>query len=431
MSGATEAQAPKKQSSAKTLIGTSVGNALEWYDWNVYGSFAVYFSAQLFDTKNSAASDFMYAMVVFAVGFVARPFGSAFFGWLADRLGRKTSLIVTVVCASGGSLLIAICPTYSHVGIWASVLLMIARLVQGLAHGGELPSAQTYLTEVAPPKRRGLWTSAIYVTGTIGNLFGLVLGLILSETLSTKSMDAYGWRIPFALGAVLGVVAFWIRIRLSETDIFEEQAKKPKQHNLAREVLSHWRVGLQVIGMTCGLTVGYYIWSVSTVSVAKANLGYSANSAFVASIIGNVVFMISLPFWGMFSDRFGRKINMLIAMVGCAILYIPLSKMVSSGNEMWRLALVMSIMLILLGAYLAIAPAAYGELFPTNVRATAFGIPYAIAVALFGGTAPYVMSALNKHPNVFVGYVIVLLVISAVTIITLKETKDVDLRAAR
>ncbi len=258
-------------------------------------------------------------------------------------------------------------------------------------------------------------------------MLGLALGLILRDSLPEGAMDAYGWRIPFILGAVLGIVAFWIRSRLDETEAFEKEHKKAQKRNLAKDVLSHWRIGLQVIGMTCGLTTGFYIWSVSTASVAQANLGYSSDAAFTASIIGNVVFMVSMPLWGIFSDRFGRKINMLIAMVGCAVLYVPLNHVVSSGTDMWRLAIVISVMLILLGAYLAIAPAAYGELFPTSVRATAFGVPYAIAVALFGGTAPYVMSALSKQPNVFVGYVILLMVISAATVLTLKESKGINL----
>jgi len=423
----TEVIKAPRQATLKTLLGTSIGNALEWYDWNVYGSFAIYFSSQLFYAANPTSA-FMSTMAVFAVGFVARPFGSAFFGWLGDRMGRKHALVVAVLCASGGSLLIAVCPTYTSAGVFSSVLLVIARLVQGLAHGGELPSAQTYLAEVSPPRHRGLWSSAIYFTGTLGNLLGLILGLVLRNTLGADAMNLYGWRIPFALGAVLGVVAFWIRTRLEETEAFETESKRVKEHrNLAKDVLKHWRTGLQVIGMTCGLTTGYYIWSVSTASVAQANLGYSSNAAFTASIIGNIVFMISLPLWGIFSDRFGRKINMLIAMVGCAVLYVPLSNVVSGGTEWWRLALVICIMLILLGAYLGIAPAAYGELFPTSVRVTAFGVPYAIAVAAFGGTAPYIMSALKAQPNVFVGYVILLLVISAVTILTLKESKGKDL----
>ncbi|MSS44703.1 MFS transporter [Cutibacterium sp. WCA-380-WT-3A] len=419
----------KNQSVVKTLAGTGIGNALEWYDWNVYASFAVFISTQFFDSSDKTSA-FLSTMAIFAVGFVARPVGGAFFGWLADKIGRKHSLAFAVIFASVGSLIIALSPTYNQIGAWASVLLVIARLIQGLAHGGELPAAQTYLSEMAPDNRRGLWASAIYITGTAGMILGLLLGVILRDILSDHALETWGWRIPFALGAVLGLIALWIRSSMHETEVFD-QDEEITEHHLWRGVLQNWRTGIKVIGMTCGLTVAYYIWSVSTAAVAEKNLGYSTNAAFGASLIGNIVFCLSLPLWGIFSDKFGRKTNMLVALIGVAVLYVPLNEFVRGGNEMWRLVVAISVMLILLGAYLGIAPAAYAELFPTKVRATGFGIPYAIAIALFGGTAPYIMSAWAETPNRFVIYVIILLVISALTVLTLPETKGKDLHHER
>lgn len=414
------------QSVSRTLVGTSIGNALEWYDWFVYTGFAIYVSKELFSSKNPTSA-FLATMAIFAVGFVARPFGSFIFGWLADRIGRKHALASAVLCASVGSLLIALCPTYARIGFWASLLLVVARLIQGLAYGGELPSAQTYLSEMAPPNKRGLWSSTIYITGTLGMIFGLLLGVLLKNFLSATAMDAYGWRIPFVLGAALGWVAFWIRSRMFETEVFETQVEsKENEENLARGVLRHWRTGLQVIGMTCGLTVAYYVWSVSAAPMAVKNFGYSINASFGSSIVGNVVFIAFLPLWGIFSDRFGRKANMLIAMLGCVILYIPLNLLIRHGTEPWRLIIAISIMLFFLGAYLSIAPAAYAEMFPTEVRATAFGVPYAIAIAAFGGTAPYIMSLWAAAPNRFIVYAIVLLLISVTTVLTLSETKGID-----
>lgn len=423
---ATPPPSVQHQSTVKTLAGTGIGNALEWYDWNVYASFAVFISSQLFESGDPTSA-FLKTMAIFAVGFVARPFGGAFFGWLADKIGRKHSLAVAVIFASTGSLIIALCPTYAQVGAWSSALLLVARLIQGLAHGGELPAAQTYLSEMAPDHHRGLWASAIYVTGTLGMIIGLLLGVILRDTLSTPALESWGWRIPFALGAVLGLVALWIRTSMGETEVFVEEEESEEEHHLWRGVLANWRTGVKVIGMTCGLTVAYYIWSVSTAAVAEKNLGYSTDAAFGASLIGNIVFCLSLPLWGIFSDKFGRKTNMLIALVGVAILYIPLNEFVRGGTQMWRLVIAICVQLILMGAYLAIAPAAYAELFPTKVRATGFGIPYAIAIAVFGGTAPYIMSAWAQTPNRFVAYVIVLLVISSVTVLTLPETKGKNL----
>ncbi len=413
----------------RSLLGTGIGNMLEWYDWNVYATFAVYMSKQLFDATNDASA-LLQTLAVFAVGFVARPFGGAFFGWLADRIGRKHSLMVAVIFASLGSLIIAICPTYGQIGAWASLILLIARLVQGLAHGGELPSAQTYLAEQAPAQTRGFWSSAIYVTGTFGLLLGLALGKILEASLSKADMAAYGWRIPFALGALMGLFALWIRTRMEESEVFEEEKESHdiRKENVFLASLKHWRTGIKVIGMTMGLTITYYVWSVAMQPYAVKVLKFSQGDGFTASIIGNVMFVVALPLWGKLSDRIGRKPLMLTAMLGSAVLYIPMLLMVR--DQMWQLALAISIMCILLGAYLAIAPAVYAEMFPTDVRATAFGVPYAITIAAFGGTASMVQNWMADNVNwtyAFPAYAIVACLISAATIFTLPETKGKDL----
>jgi MHS family alpha-ketoglutarate permease-like MFS transporter len=419
----------KPQSKFKTLMGTSVGNALEWYDWNVYASFAVYFSTQVFDNSNPQSA-FLNTMAVFAVGFVARPFGGFVFGWLGDRVGRKHSLTLAVIAASLGSLLIAVCPTYDKWGWGASALLVFARLLQGLAHGGEMPSAQTYLAEHSPQDKRGLFASSIYVTGTIGLLVGLALGLILQSTLDDAQMDAWGWRIPFAVGAVMGLGALWIRSSMEESEVFEEHRAAvkdagEKEKNIFAEVGRNWRVGLKVIGMTCGLTVAYYIWSVSMASVAKSSFGYTANDSFTASLIGNVVFIVVLPAWGFLSDKIGRKPSMLIALIGTAILYIPMMKLVMNGGHMWELTLAISLQLVLLAGFLSHAPATYAEMFPTSQRTAGFGIYYAIVIAVFGGTAPYVLTWLGSDK--FAWYSIILLVVSAISVLFLPETKGKDL----
>lgn len=423
------ARQPRPRHARSALLGTGVGNMLEWYDWNVYATFAVYMSTQLFESSDPTSA-MLATLAVFAVGFVARPFGGALFGWLADRIGRKHSLMVAVIFASVGSLIIALCPTYEQIGAWASLILLVARLGQGLAHGGELPSAQTYLSEQAPREGRGYWSSAIYVTGTLGLLLGLGLGRLLVATLSKEDMHSFGWRIPFALGALMGVFALWIRTRMEESEVFEAEQSAPDapKENVFLSSLRHWRTGLQVIGMTVGLTITYYVWSVAMQPYAVKVLKMSPSDGFTASIIGNVAFVICLPLWGRLSDRVGRKPLMLVAMLGSAALYIPMLSMVRT--EMWQLALAISVMCILLGAYLAIAPAVYAEMFPTDVRATAFGVPYAITIALFGGTAPMIQDWMSTHVGwsyAFPAYAIVACLISALTILTLPETKGKDL----
>lgn len=415
------------QSRLKTILGTGVGNGLEWYDWNVYASFAVYFSAQAFD-KGNPTSAFLSTMAIFAVGFVARPLGGVVFGWIGDRIGRKHALTFAVLCASFGSLLIALLPTYEQVGVFSSLILLVARLIQGLAHGGELPSAQTYLAEHAPRKHRGLWASSIYVTGTLGLLAGLVLGLILTTVLTEDQMSTFGWRIPFGVGAVLGLVALWIRSSMDESEVFTEHQESVESSGEKVHVFKALWTGrgrsLQVILMTAGLTVAYYIWSVSIAALAQNNLGYSSQQAFEAALIGNVVLIIALPLWGALSDRIGRKVCAIAALAGSALTYIPLILLIQ--GEFWQLALAICVQLAFLAGFLGHAPAMYAEMFSTRNRASGFGIPYAIAIALFGGTAPLLNTWIGNQV-IFGIYAIVLLAISILTILTLPETARKDL----
>lgn len=416
-----------KQSQLKTIFGTGVGNALEWYDWNVYASFAVYFSTQVFN-KEDPQSAFLQTMAVFAVGFIARPFGGFVFGWLGDRIGRKQALTLSVASASLGSLIVAICPTYEQMGWLASAFLLIGRLIQGLAHGGELPSAQTYLTEHAPREHRGLVASSIYVTGTMGLICGLILGLILQGILTPDQMASWGWRIPFAIGAVLGLVALWLRSSMEESEVYEdfkEENKNVKKENVFVAVAKDWRTALKVIGLTAGLTISYYIWSVMMPSLARSSFGFSAQDAFTASLIGNVVFILVLPGWGWVSDRIGRKPTMLIGLSGCAVMYFPMFNLITGGH-LWQLALAISVELFFIAAISSHAPATYAEMFPTAQRTAGFGIPYAICIALFGGTAGYVLTWMNNNTH-FAIYSLIMLGISILTVFTMPETKGKDL----
>ncbi|MDQ4046815.1 MAG: MFS transporter, partial [Actinomycetota bacterium] len=199
---ATDVQVHK--SHVRTLVGTGIGNAVEWYDWAIYATFSPFIASALF-SKEDPTSAFLATLAIFAVGFVARPFGGFVFGWIGDRVGRKTSMTFAVGLAALGSLLIGIAPSFEAVGAFASVLLLVARLIQGLAHGGELPSSQTYLSEMAPKEKRGFWATLIYTSGTVGILAGTMLGATLSNVLSKTDMNAWGWRIPFIIGGIMGI----------------------------------------------------------------------------------------------------------------------------------------------------------------------------------------------------------------------------------
>jgi MFS transporter, MHS family, alpha-ketoglutarate permease len=431
---ASSAPPEQPRSVRKTLMATGVGNAVEWFDWAIYATFASYIAHNLF-SPSDPSSAFMSTLAIFAVGFLARPLGGLLFGWLGDRVGRKFSMTLCVGLASVGSLLIGIAPNYSSAGAWASVTLLTARLIQGLAHGGELPSAQTYLSETAPAERRGLWSSLIYFSGTCGNLVGTLIGAILASTLDAEAMNAWGWRLPFLLGAVLGLVGLIMRSTMHESEVFTaavHEGKAGKTSSLARELRTHWRSALRVIGLTVGLTVSYYVWAISAPAYAINQLHFSASGALWAGVVANVVFIVSLPLWGMASDKFGRRPIMMVSGLGAAALYFPASTLLK--DQAWQLAVAMTLMLVFIGASASIVPAIYSELFPTSVRTVGVALPYALTVAAFGGTAAYLQAGMNQWfgaqgPTMFGIYAVVLLLTGVVTAATMPETKGKDLSA--
>ncbi|GAB3534419.1 MFS transporter [Arthrobacter tecti] len=416
-------------SKRRTIIGTGIGNAVEWYDWNVYATFAPFISAQLF-SQADPASAILATLAIFAVGFVARPFGGYVFGLIGDRIGRKTSMTLAVGLASAGSLMIGIAPTFETIGVFASLLLLVARLIQGLAHGGELPSSQTYLSEMAPKEKRGFWATLIYFSGTVGILFGTLLGAVLTAVLSDEAMASYGWRIPFIVGAVLGLYALVMRSRLKETDAFEHESKEKKRAPIWPQIVAYRKQALQVIGMTVGLTVVYYVWGVSAPAFAISALEIDPASALWAGVGANLVFLIALPLWGKASDRYGRKRVLWTGALGSAILHFPMTWLLQ--DSAWQLFICMSVMLTFIAASAAIVPAVYAELFPTSIRTVGVGVPYSICVAVFGGTAAYLQQGLGiwfgaAGSTLFTAYGVLLLLISFAFIFTLPETKGKDL----
>jgi MFS transporter, MHS family, alpha-ketoglutarate permease len=406
------------------LVGLGAGNAMEWYDWGIYATFSAFFASQFFSGTPGAA--FLKTLAVFAAGFVARPFGGFLLGWMADRRGRKSAMVWSVAMASTGSLVIAVIPTAATIGVAAPIILVLARLLQGLAHGGELPAAQTYLSEVAPRQRRGLWSSVIYASGSVGVLGGTMLGAVLASALSHEQMVSFGWRIPFLLGGLFGLYALVLRARMRESEIFEAQRAKPQQP-IGRQVLAHPVPLLRVIGFTMGGTVIYYVWAISAPAFAIAERGIDPAGALWAGSIATVLYMAVLPLWGALSDRIGRRPVMLIAMGSLAVLYFPLDSLIR--GETWQLLVAMSIALMIISAISAIGPAVLAEFFPTGIRAAGVGVPYSLAVALFGGTAPYLQTFFNQRhmPGAFIWYAIGLMVVTMITVWFMPETKGMDL----
>lgn len=429
----TAAPAAAQRTTAKTLFGIGTGNAVEWFDWAIYAIFASYIAQALF-SKENPSSAFLATLGIFAVGFIARPIGGLLFGIIGDRIGRKTAMTAAVALAAFGSLLIAITPSYASIGTWASVILLVARLLQGLAHGGEMPSAQTYLAEIAPAKQRGLYSTLIYASGNGGIVVGTLLGAIFTMVLSPEQMHSFGWRIPFLIGALLGLYTLIMRARLQESEHFTQNkasdGKGAAKPSLYRDFMTNRIPALQVIGLTVGITVVYYIWSVSTPAHAISTLHIPASQALWVGVAANLVFIASLPLWGKLSDRIGRRPVMAISLIGASALQIPASLFVR--DAWWQLLVSMIVMLVFIAGFAAIAPAVYAELFPTSVRTVGMAVPYAFSVALFGGTAAYLQAACDvwfgsNGALMFSIYAIILMLISAFTVYRIKESKGIDL----
>lgn len=410
----------------RTMLGICLGHALEWYDWGIYTIFVPFFAGQFFpgDAPGSAV---LSGLAVFAVGFVARPLGGLLVGRLSDRVGRRPMMSLTVGGMAVASLLIGVAPTYATAGVGASVILLACRVIQGLATGGELPSAQTYLAEEAPARRRGLWSSLIYIASVGGNAVGVLLGLVLSLTLTHEEMLGYGWRIPFVVGGVLGVVALWVRRSLAESEVFVNERERAPKQPFWPDLLRHRRAALQVIGMSVGPTVVYYAWVIAAPAYAITARHLDSSSALLTGVLSSLVLIAVLPFWGALSDRIGRRPVMLISHLGTAATLFPLQAL-DLGDAV-QLGIAMSIAMVFIGAGVSILPAAYAELFPTRIRTAGLAVPYSVAVAAFGGTAPYLQTWAGETfgPAFFTGYVVLLLLVSAATVLTLREGRGADL----
>lgn len=420
----------------RTLLGAGVGNMLEWYDWSVYAIFAPFFAAQFF-VDDGAAGALLSTLAVFAVGFLMRPIGGFLFGWLADRRGRRFSMTTSMLLMAAGSLVIGLTPVASQVGVWAAIILITARLAQGLAHGGEIAASYTYIAEVAPPARRGLWSTSLYISVTAGVVLASLIGAGASTIVGPDALREWAWRLPFLLGGLLGLVGLYLRRTLPETDAFlaesdSESSEQPTPPTTMRELLrglGQNKVNLaRMVGFSLASTVVYYTWAIGISGFAISSRGVPAGSALWAIVGANLVFMATLPLWGRLSDRFGRRPIFITYCIAFIVLSFPLLAAVNDSPI--RLFVITSVALFFLGAFVGIMPAYFAELFPTNVRASGIGVPYSFIVAIFGGTAPYIATWLARHHQewVFALYAVVLVTIGLVTTILSPETKGRDLR---
>ncbi len=401
----------------RAVIAGGIGSYIEWFDYSVYALFAGYFATQFFGDTNRTTA-LLATFGIFAVGFLTRPMGAWLFGKLSDSRGRRVVLLMSVLLMSGGSLIIGIAPTAAAIGIWSAIILLIARMIQGLAMGAEHGSAPVYLVEQAPPTHRALFTSAYSTMSIAGSLTGAGLGLLLTSIFTEQQMNEFGWRIPFLVGAALGVTGLVIRQFIRHDEEVGEAPKKPVKVLWATDRSTL----LRIVPIAGAMSLAYWALLGAFPEMAISN-GATDSEAFTANTVGLLVMVCMLPVFASLSDKYGRRVVLGGGLAAQAIIVVPaLAFMTASPHS------VLVIQIIVAFPAAAIEGALYATLvekFPTHLRSVGVGLPLAIGVAVLGGTAPLIqtgLSALGVPLWGFGLYVFVILVAGATCAISLPET---------
>lgn len=414
----------------RAIVSGSIGNLVEWYDWYAYAAFSLYFAPVFFPGKDATAN-LLQTAGIFAVGFLMRPIGGWLFGSLADRKGRKWAMTLSVLIMSFGSLMIAVTPSYNQIGIAAPILLLLARLLQGLSVGGEYGTAATYLSEMAGKGRRGFFSSFQYVTLIGGQLVALGIQLILQNLfLTNEQMHSWGWRIPFFIGALLSLVAFYLRRNMEETADFEKSKHASNdQKGSLKELLHHPKAVATVVGLTLGGTIAFYTYTtymqkflVNTVHLSKAE---STQLTFASLFI----YALLQPLFGALSDRIGRRPLLIGFGILGTLLTVPILTMLSHTTDLFTIFLLMMAALLIVSGYTSINAVVKAELFPAKIRALGVGFPYSVTVALFGGTAEYLALWFKNAGNEtgYYWYTTACIFISLLVYVFMKDTKKTSL----
>lgn len=414
----------------RAIVSGSIGNLVEWYDWYAYSAFSLYF-APVFFPNSSSTAQLLNTAGIFAVGFLMRPIGGWLFGNIADRKGRKYAMTFSVLLMSLGSLLIALTPSYVNIGMLAPILLLLARLLQGLSVGGEYGTSATYLSEMATADRRGFYSSFQYVTLIGGQLIALGIQLLMQKLfLTEEQMHSWGWRIPFCIGALLSLVALYLRSQMDETEAFKKHKdESPKKHGSLKELMRHPKSVAIVVGLTLGGTIAFYTYStymqkflVNTVHMAK-------EQATLITFLSLLIYASVQPLFGLLSDKIGRKPLLLGFGILGTLCTIPLLTALSHATDPWEAFVYILMALLIVSGYTSINAIVKAELFPTEIRALGVGFPYSITVAIFGGTAEYVALWFKNagHEFYFYWYVTGCIFISLLVYFFMRDTKETSL----
>jgi MHS family alpha-ketoglutarate permease-like MFS transporter len=410
---------------ARAILGGSAGNLVEWYDWFAYAAFSLYF-APVFFPGGDQTVQLLQTSAVFAVGFFARPIGAWMLGILADRLGRKSALSLAVGAMCLGSLVVALTPGYGRIGAAAPMILTAARLLQGLSLGGEYGASAVYLSEMAGRSRRGLWSSFQFVSLIGGQIAALLVAIILQAILTPAELQAWGWRIPFIVGALLAMVVWWIQVRLEETPSF--RALKPQERKGSvtwRLIVDHPRECGIIFALTAGGSLSFYVFTTYVQTFLVNTAHFSKAAASQVTFASLVVYLAAQPLGGWLADKVGRRTLLASAFVIGAIIAWPVMTGLEHAHSAFVAFALTSGTLIVLTGYSSVSAVVKSELFPAEVRGLGVSLPYALANAVFGGTAEYVALAFKKAgaESGFYVYVSVVLAFAAAIAIAMRETK--------
>ncbi len=409
----------------KVILAAGAGHFVEWFDFGLYGTLATVISLNFFQQGNAQAA-LLAAFAVFGAGFVMRPLGGLFWGSLGDRIGRRTTLATVILVTSGATVVMGLLPTYEMVGLWAPLLLVVVRLVQGFAAGGESSGATTLLAEYAPSNRRGFVSSFVDVFGFAAFVVGAGLVLVFTSTLGTDALNTWGWRVLFLLALPLGLAGLYLRRRLEDTPEFRavqakgDVAKSPLRTSLR----TSWKALLFCVGFVVIKAVGHWILQTFMPSYLQTDLHYTQPLSYGVTVIGLLAIAILVPFMGLLSDRIGRKPVMIAGCVGFLVLTYPTLMLMSVGN-FWAATAAMVLLGIFMAAFDGASSAAMAELFPTNIRYGSMAIAYNFSVAIFGGITPYfatwlIASTGNTFAPAF--YVMAAALITLITVLRARET---------
>lgn len=418
-------RAPTVGRNLRSIFIGSIGNLVEWYDFYVYAAFSLYFAPAFFPEGDELAQQ-LSAALVFAFGFLVRPFGGWLFGRMADRQGRRRALTVSVLMMCFGSLLIAVTPGYAQIGQAAPALLVLARLLQGLSLGGEYGASATYLSEIAHPRWRGFYSSFQYVTLLGGQLLAIVVLLTLqSALLSEAELRAWGWRIPFALGALCALFASVMRSGLTESEQFEALQSSARRESALRALARYPREVALVVGLTAGGTAAFYTYTTYMQKFLKLSVGLSALQTTQVTTAALIFALLLQPLYGALSDLVGRKLLLVGFGVAGSLCTVPLLTALEQTKSATVALLLLCSAWLIVSAYTSISAVVKAELFPTHVRATGVGLPYAITVSLFGGTVESVALAFKRagHERWFYYYLTGCIALSLVVYLTMRETQ--------